>query len=115
MNQSNLFGSRNSQQAYKTDLPVMITPEVKTSDTFSFSLKSFSLKTFRLKSWHGFMILFCCIVSSSIAFGVDDKAKSSIIEVLWRWMPLLMKGFMFNIVISICAMAIGTAVGAALG
>ena len=106
----NGFNNGKNQQAYKTDLPVLITPELKSPSTFSFSLKSF-----RLKPWHGFMLLFFCIISSGIAFGVDDNPKSSIIEVLWRWMPLLMKGFIFNIVISICAMAIGTAAGAALG
>ena len=93
------------KETFKTDLPVMITPEVKTPSALRFSLKP----------WHGFMILFFCIASSSIAFGVNTEAKSSIVEVLLRWMPLLLKGFIFNIVISIFAMAIGTAVGAALG
>ena len=36
-------------------------------------------------------------------------------ETLVRWMPLLLKGFIFNIVISIFAMAIGTLAGTALG
>ena len=104
---------RSNHSEYKTDLPVMITPEIKAPS--SIGLSTFSLKNFTLKPWHGFLILFFCITSSSIVFGVDDKAKSSITEVLIRWMPLLMKGFIFNIVISICAMAIGTAAGAALG
>ncbi len=106
----NGFNNRKSQQEYKTDLPVMITPEVKVPSSIASSFSSFIFKP-----WHGFMLLLFCIVSSSIAFGVDENAKSSIIEVLWRWMPLLMKGFIFNILISIFAMAIGTAAGAALG
>ncbi|MGK0272170.1 MAG: polar amino acid transport system permease protein [Cocleimonas sp.] len=107
MNHSFFTTSSNTSQKpqYKTDLPVMITPEIKTPSPLRFSLKP----------WHGLMIVFFCIFSSSIVFGVDDKAKSSVFEVLIRWMPLLMKGFIFNIVISVCAMAIGTAVGAALG
>ena len=113
--QNNSTRHTSSQQKYKTDLPVMNAPTIKSPDSFAFSLKSFSISSFHLKPWHGVMILFFCITSSSLVFGVDDNAKSSIVEVLIRWMPLLLKGFIFNIVISICAMAIGTAAGAALG
>lgn len=93
------------QTEYKTDLPVMVTPLPKTGGGFRFTLKP----------WHGFVILMACLVSSGIAYAVTDKENASIFEVLVRWMPLLLKGFIFNLVISICAMAIGTAVGAALG
>jgi polar amino acid transport system permease protein len=38
------------------------------------------------------------------------------IETLWRWLPFLMKsGFLFNVLISFFAMAIGTVLGAVLG
>lgn len=90
---------------FKTDLPVMVTPTVKAGGSIRFSLKP----------WHGLVILLFCILSSGIAVAVTDKAQASIFEVLLRWMPLLLKGFIFNLVISICAMAIGTAVGTALG
>ncbi|WP_219988888.1 amino acid ABC transporter permease [Leucothrix pacifica] len=93
------------QTEYKTDLPVMVTPLPKTGGSFRFTLKP----------WHGFVILMACLVSSGIAYAVTDKENASIFEVLVRWMPLLLKGFIFNLVISTCAMAIGTAVGAALG
>ena len=37
-------------------------------------------------------------------------------ETLWRWLPFLMKsGFLFNVLISFFAMAIGTVLGAVLG
>jgi len=108
MNQSNYVAK--NKQVYKTDLPVMLTPTINTPNSLFSSLASF-----RLKPWHGVMILLFCLISSGIAFGVDDKGKSSVIEVMIRWMPLLLKGFIFNIVISVCAMAVGTAVGAALG
>src|SRR5204862_5007715 len=39
----------------------------------------------------------------------------SIIETIWKWTPLLAKGFAFNIAISALAMAIGTAFGIFLG
>lgn len=89
----------------QTDLPVMVTPLPKTGSDFRFSIKS----------WHGVVIVMACVISSGIAYAVTDKAEASIFEVLIRWMPLLLEGFVFNLIISLCAMAIGTGVGAALG
>lgn len=89
----------------KTDLPVLITPGPVAGDPFRF----------KLKLWHGIVIILFTVMSSGVAYAVSDPAKSSIVEVLIRWMPLLLKGFVFNLVISICAMAIGTLVGTALG
>lgn len=89
----------------QTDLPVMITPLPKTGSDFRFSIKS----------WHGVVIVMACVISSGIAYAVTDKAEASIFAVLVRWMPLLLEGFFFNLIISLCAMAIGTGVGAALG
>ncbi len=36
-------------------------------------------------------------------------------ELLIKWTPLLAKGFLFNILISVCAMALGTVTGVLLG
>jgi polar amino acid transport system permease protein len=41
--------------------------------------------------------------------------KASAIEVLWRWAPLLLWGFCFNLLISAAAMTIGTGAGVLLG
>ncbi len=94
-----------SRSQYKTDLPVMMAPSSKVPEPFSASIKP----------WHGIVILLIAVVSSGIAFAVTDDTKPSIIEVLWRWVPLLLKGFVFNLVISVCAMGVGTIAGAALG
>jgi len=101
--QSNFQGGQ--KVAYQTDMPVMMTPSPKAGPSFRFSLKP----------WHGFVIAMACIISSGIAYAVTDKAEASIFEVLVRWMPLLLEGFVFNLVISVCAMGIGTFVGAGLG
>lgn len=38
------------------------------------------------------------------------------VDALWRWLPFLLKsGFLFNVIISFLAMALGTAAGAVLG
>jgi polar amino acid transport system permease protein len=41
--------------------------------------------------------------------------KPSVLELLWKWTPLLAEGFLFNLLISFCAMAVGTLAGVLLG
>ena len=94
-----------SVQDYKTDLPVMIPVGERKSRGLCL----------RLKPWHGLLLAAVFIMSSTAAYTAQDPARASVFEVLMRWAPLLLNGFIFNIVISVCAMALGTAVGAALG
>ena len=89
----------------KTDLPVMLPISKDVNGGLAL----------RLKFWHIVPILAICIFTSSFGFAAEGTEKSSIFETLVRWMPLLLKGFIFNLVISVLAMAIGTAVGALLG
>ena len=55
------------------------------------------------------------IIGPSIAFAQSGSEAQSPLAVLMNWAPLLLKGFIFNLVISISAMALGTVVGAMLG
>ena len=84
-------------------LPVMMAPTPRPNDRL------------RLQRWHGFALVAVLITASIPAFAATDPARASMFEVLQRWMPLLLKGFVFNIIISISAMAIGTMAGAVLG
>ena len=93
------------KKEYKTDLPVMMAP--KPAPKESFALK--------LKPRHGVIIVVIAILSSTVAYAAADPVKASVLEVLLRWMPLLLQGFVFNLIISISAMAVGTVAGAALG
>ncbi len=90
---------------YKTDLPVMLPPKAGVNGSFDFNLKP----------WHGLFLLGICVLTSTAAYTQADPVKAPPFEVLLRWMPLLLKGFMFNLIISVSAMGIGTLVGAALG
>ena len=94
-----------SARTFKTDLPVMLPAQVKSAGRFSI----------RLEPWHGLLLLMICISSATVGFAQSGPVKAPIFEVLIRWMPLLLTGFVFNLVISFLAMGIGTAVGAALG
>jgi polar amino acid transport system permease protein len=86
-------------------LPVMmLTPKPRQVDRF------------QLQPWHGFVLAAICVAAAiPAAFAATDPAQAGMFETLVRWMPLLLKGFIFNIIISITAMAIGTLAGAALG
>lgn len=70
---------------------------------------------FRLKLWHALPILIFCIFYSSLGFAAVNPGQQSAFETLLKWMPLLLKGFGFNLLISLMAMAFGTAVGVGLG
>ena len=63
----------------------------------------------------GLLLLAAFVVSAAVAQVAAPAAKASVPELLVKWTPLLAKGFLFNLLISICAMAIGTLAGLALG
>jgi polar amino acid transport system permease protein len=93
-----------NNQTQKVMPVMMMTPKTRPDDRF------------HLRPWHGFMLVGVCVVASiPAAFAATDPEQASMWEILVRWMPLLLKGFIFNIIISISAMAIGTLAGAALG
>jgi len=84
-----------TKQPYKTDLPVLLPassgkPEEK----------------FRIKLWHGFALFGFCMLSTEYVFADEAQAQASALSTLIKWMPLLLTGFIFNIVISFCAMAL---------
>jgi len=63
----------------------------------------------------GLLVVAAVFVASSVlAAGVGD-GKASIPEILVRWAPLLLWGFLFNLAISVLSMALGTVAGVPLG
>ncbi|MEO0329665.1 MAG: amino acid ABC transporter permease [Pseudomonadota bacterium] len=93
-----------SKLPFKTDLPVLlpVTPPTQS-------------EAFQIRFWHGFALFGICMISSEYVFADDAEAQASAFSTLIKWMPLLLSGFFFNIIISFCAMALGTIVGTALG
>jgi len=61
------------------------------------------------------MLGFAWILVSPVWAQSTDPQQASIPEVLLRWTPVLLKGFGFNVLISILSMAIGTVLGVGLG
>lgn len=89
----------------KTDMAVMLPVKRKTHDPFRL----------KLTPWHGVFLALVCIFTASYGYATTAPEVDSIRTVMLRWMPLLLEGFLFNILISILSMAVGTAVGTMLG
>ena len=54
-------------------------------------------------------------LASAEALAQAGMARPGIMALLWKWTPLIFHGFLFNILISVLSMAIGTVAGVALG
>jgi len=62
--------------------------------------------------------LFLVVAFSMAVAGAEAAtapAAPGVIASLWKWAPLIFQGFLFNLLVSVLAMAIGTAAGAILG
>jgi polar amino acid transport system permease protein len=49
------------------------------------------------------------------ALAQAGLARPGIVALLWKWTPVIFRGFLFNVLISVLSMAIGTIAGVALG
>ena len=97
-----------------TDLPVLLAPRgllrrPPVHERFT------GLPMVRLEARHGLGLLLLFLVASGVVQAQVPPENPSIIASVIRWAPLLLSGFVFNLAISIIAMAGGTIVGAFLG
>lgn len=90
--------------SYKTDLPVMMPFKPRQPEP---------LLGFR--PWHIVLIALLAVFGPSLAFAQAGVPLLTPFAVLLDWVPLLLKGFIFNLVISFLAMCLGTALGTLLG
>ena len=75
-----------------------------------------SLPALRLAPWHGIVLAAIILFSSAAAdAATGGQTQASVLDVLARWTPVLLRGFGLNILISFLSMAIGTLLGAFLG
>lgn len=88
----------------KTDMPVMLSTPVQTPQSIP-----------AMSYWHVLPLIAAVMIIPSLAFSATGDELLSPLAVLTNWAPLLLKGFVFNIVISMCAMAVGTISGTILG
>jgi polar amino acid transport system permease protein len=69
----------------------------------------------RLRLWHGLALAALVLLSAGAADAAAGPHQASVFAVLEKWTPLLLRGFLFNILISFSSMALGTVLGALLG
>lgn len=68
-----------------------------------------------LNARHGGFLLLAFLLAAGYAHAQGSAGQPSIAATIWKWTPLLAKGFAFNIAISALAMGIGTFFGLFLG
>jgi len=68
-----------------------------------------------LEPRHVGFLLIALLCAAGYVHAQAGSNNPPIIDTIWKWTPLLAKGFAFNIGISALAMAIGTAFGTLLG
>ncbi len=100
--------------AGKTDLPVLMPLAARVARRAKDERASggFAL---RLTPGHGLALLLLFIVGCGIAEAQAGAGNPSIFATLWKWTPVLLQGFLFNLAISAMAMAFGTIAGMLLG
>jgi polar amino acid transport system permease protein len=69
----------------------------------------------RLEPRHAWFALIAFLCAAGYVQAQAGPNSAPIIDTIWKWTPLLARGFAFNIGISALAMAIGTAFGTLLG
>ncbi len=97
-----------------TDLPVLL-PSAHHLARSAEAERTSGLFTLRLQSVHGVALLVLFLVGCVVAQAQAGPGHPSILATIWKWTPLLLGGFLFNLAISAVAMAIGTLAGVFLG
>lgn len=73
------------------------------------------LASLRLDAGHGVALVAAFLVGCGVAQAQSKPYDAAIFATIWKWTPLLARGFVFNLAISVMAMAIGTLAGLFLG
>ncbi len=97
-----------------TDLPVLL-PGAEALNLRARRERQAGVPMLRLEARHGLWLLLIVLLSAGAAQAQSGNGDLAIFPTLLKWTPLLLKGFVFNILISFVAMAAGTAVGVLLG
>jgi polar amino acid transport system permease protein len=97
-----------------TDLPVLL-PAASHLAHAAATERTTGAFTLRLRPAHGVALAVLFLIGCGWAEAQVQAGQPSIIETLWKWTPVLLRGFLFNLLISAVAMAAGTIVGLFLG
>lgn len=107
--------SRPRDLCGSTDLPVLLPAADRLARRVERERLLGGLPLLRLDWRYGSMLALGLVLAAGLAEAQVAPGRPGAVVTLWKWLPLLLQGFLFNIGISIAAMAIGTATGALLG
>lgn len=98
----------------KTDLPVLLPAAERLAERTRRERLTGGAAP-RLNARHGLWLLLFFLLAAGTAEAQAGPEREGIFAIMIKWTPLLFQGFLFNILISFMAMAIGTLAGAVLG
>ena len=97
-----------------TDLPVLLPGAARLARRAAAERHAGSPRL-SLRLEHGALLFAVFVLGFGIAQAQVGADQPSIFATIWKWTPLLLRGFVFNLAISFVAMAVGTALGVLLG
>jgi len=97
-----------------TDLPVLLPSATRIARSAS-AERMYGFATLRLRPAHGAALLLLFLIGCGVAQAQAEPGHPSILATIWKWTPLLLGGFLFNLAISAVAMTFGTLAGMLLG
>ncbi|MEM8588652.1 MAG: amino acid ABC transporter permease [Pseudomonadota bacterium] len=97
-----------------TDLPVLLPAAHKLAATAAAERLTGPIPRPTLRLGLFLFAIFVFSIGLAHAQAAPEDAETPL-DALWRWMPVLLEGFVFNIAISFIAMMMGTVVGTLLG
>ncbi|MEO5701700.1 MAG: amino acid ABC transporter permease [Casimicrobiaceae bacterium] len=99
---------------HATDLPVLLPGAARLARAAAAERTAGSFRLV-LRPAHGIFLLGMLALGCGIAEAQVQPGQAGIVATLWKWTPVLLRGFLFNLAISFVAMAGGTLVGLLLG
>lgn len=104
----------NASRPASTDLPVLL-PLAARLGAAARVERSPGGVVGRLRGAHGVALFLLFLVVCGVAQAQGGPGGLTVLETIWKWTPLLLRGFLFNLAISASAMALGTLAGMFLG
>lgn len=98
-----------------TDLPVLL-PVAERLQRAAAQDRRLGWPSLRLRGRDGIWLCLLLLLATGTAEAqAAAEGRESVVSVVIRWMPLLLQGFGFNILISLLSMGLGTLLGVFLG
>ena len=97
-----------------TDLPVLLPAATRLARNAAKARRGGG-PPLRLTPAHGVVLLAVFAIACGVAQAQAGAGQPSVLATLWKWLPVLLRGFVFNLAISAMAMSTGTLAGLVLG